>query len=280
MNMMMRRQVIIPAILFLITWITTLAAGAMQQGVDPIHSPSAILQGFPFAATLLSILLTHEMAHYLASVRHGVQVTLPFFIPAPSFIGTFGAFIRTRSPILNKRALFDIGVSGPLAGFVVAIGAVWVGLHLSKVIETMPPEGISLGSSLLFSFLSWMVVGTLPEHSDILLHPVAFAGWIGLFITAMNLLPIGQLDGGHIAYAVFGQKHRLISKLAVVSLVGFGLLGWPGWFVWAGLTFILGLGHPPMVDEAVPLDPVRRKIGWFALAVLLLTFIPIPFSGL
>jgi membrane-associated protease RseP (regulator of RpoE activity) len=278
--MMLQRQVIIPVILFLITWITTLAAGAMQQGVDPIRSPSAILQGFPFAATLLSILLTHEMAHYLASVRHGVQVTLPFFIPAPSFIGTFGAFIRTRSPILNKRALFDIGVSGPLAGFVVAIGAVGVGLHLSKVIETMPPEGISLGSSLLFSFLSWIVVGTLPEHADILLHPVAFAGWIGLFITAMNLLPIGQLDGGHIAYAVFGQKHRLISKLAVASLVGFGLLGWPGWFVWAGLTFILGLGHPPMVDEAVPLDPVRRKIGWLALAVLLLTFIPIPFSGL
>lgn len=266
-------------LLFLATIFTTLLAGTLQQGVNIFQNPSGLVRGIPFSFTLLAILLTHEMGHYLTSRYHGVGATLPYFIPAPSIIGTFGAFIRMTSPILNKRALLDIGASGPIAGFVVAIVAVAVGLHYSAVVETQTLEGMKLGTPLIFSFISELMIGSIPEGSDVLLHPIAFAGWIGMFVTALNLIPIGQLDGGHVVYAVLGQRHRIVSLVMIPILVLLGVYGWPGWLLWAFLPLIFGINHPPVVDSDSPLDPTRQIIGWVSLLIFILTFTPTPFMG-
>jgi membrane-associated protease RseP (regulator of RpoE activity) len=269
---------VVPAVLFVITLFTTLAAGAIQKGFNPLVQPSSLTAGIPFSFTLMGILLTHEMGHYLLSRYHRVGATLPYFIPSPSpLIGTFGAFIRMTQPILNKRALLDIGAAGPIAGFVVAIVAVAVGLTLSEVVETEGMEGIQLGAPLIFEWLSDLIVGDPGEGRDILLHPVAYAGWIGLFVTALNLIPIGQLDGGHVVYAVFGRYHRLISLGMIPTLLSFGYFFWGGWYVWAVLPLIFGLNHPPTVDSHIPLDLRRRQIGWTCLVMFVLCFTPEPF---
>lgn len=272
----------LPLLLFLLTILTTLMAGAMLKGVNPFSSPLAILVGLPFSATLLSILLIHEMGHYLTARHYNIQATLPHFIPAPPIpfiIGTFGAFIRMKSPIMERRALLEVGAAGPIAGFVVAVAATIVGLHWSTVTEKGFTVGMTLGEPLLFRLIShWLI--QIPPQSDILLHPVAFAGWIGLFITSLNLLPIGQLDGGHVGYAVFGERQRYISLTMVGILLGLGLLGWKGWLFWAALTAVLGIGHPPVVDAHLPLGRRQRWIAWISLAIFLVTFIPMPFSFL
>ena len=264
-------------LLFITTIFTTLLAGALQQGTDVFRNPSHLVRGIPFSFTLMAILLTHEMGHYLASRYHRVAATLPYFIPAPSIIGTFGAFIRMTSPIMNKRALMDIGAAGPIAGFIVAIAAVAVGLKFSTVIETQAVGGLQLGSPLIFTLISDLTLGPIPENADVLLHPIAFAGWIGLFVTALNLIPIGQLDGGHIVYAIFGRRHRTVSRVMILILVLFGLYGWPGWLLWAVIPLIFGIRHPPLVDADTPLDGQRQAIGWISLAILILTFTPEPF---
>ncbi|MEK6683545.1 MAG: site-2 protease family protein [Nitrospirota bacterium] len=264
-------------LLFITTVFTTLLAGALQQGVNVFQHPDGLVQGFSFSFTLMAILLTHEMGHYLTSRYHGVGATLPYFIPAPSIIGTFGAFIRMTSPIVNKRALLDIGASGPIAGFVIAILAVAIGLHYSTVVETTTTAGMKLGAPLIFSLISEIVIGSIPDHYDVLLHPIAFAGWIGLFVTALNLIPIGQLDGGHVVYAVFGRRHRTISLIMIPVLILLGIYGWPGWFLWAVLPLIFGINHPPVMDSDRPLDRNRRIIGWISLAIFILTFTPTPF---
>lgn len=266
-------------LLFIATIFTTLLAGTLQQGINVFQDPSGLVRGIPFSFTLMAILLTHEMGHYLTSRYHGVGATLPYFIPAPSIIGTFGAFIRMTSPILNKRALLDIGASGPIAGFIVAIAAVAVGLHYSTVVETPTLEGLKLGSPLIFSLISDLMIGPVPEGSDVLLHPVAFAGWIGMFVTALNLIPIGQLDGGHVVYAVLGRWHRIVSLAMIPILILMGMYGWPGWYLWAFLPLIFGLNHPPVLDSESPLDLTRQVIGWTSLAIFLLTFTPTPFMG-
>jgi membrane-associated protease RseP (regulator of RpoE activity) len=225
----------------------------------------------------MAILLTHEMGHYLTSRYHGVGATLPYFIPAPSIIGTFGAFIRMTSPIVHKRALLDIGASGPIAGFIVAIFAVAIGLHYSTVVETPTMEGMKLGSPLIFSLISQIIIGPIPDHSDVILHPIAFAGWIGMFVTALNLIPIGQLDGGHVVFAVLGRRHRVISLGMIPILFLLGITGWPGWFLWAILPLIFGINHPPVMDSDSPLDRNRQIIGWISLAIFVLTFTPTPF---
>jgi len=265
--------------LFIATIFTTLLAGALQQGAEIFQHPAELARGIPFSFTLMAILLTHEMGHYLTSRYHGVSATLPYFIPAPSIIGTFGAFIRMTSPILNKRALIDIGASGPIAGFVVAIAAVAVGLHFSQVVEVSTLEGMKLGTPLIFAIISNLMIGPIPIDHDVLLHPVAFAGWIGLFVTALNLIPIGQLDGGHVVYAVFGRRHRTISMIMIPILILFGIYGWPGWFVWAVLPLIFGINHPPVLDTDRPLSLSRQIIGWVSLAIFVLTFTPTPFMG-
>ncbi len=234
----------------------------------------------------MTILLVHELSHYLASKKHRTQATLPYFIPAPSIIGTFGAFIKMKSPITTRNALIDIGASGPIAGFVVSVIACVVGLDLSEIvrIDHIEEGALSLGESILFSFLTKLVLGVTPEHHDILLHPVAFAGWIGLFVTSLNLIPIGQLDGGHIAFAILGDRHRYVSILliAVLALLGLGSLvgfaGWEGWLVWAVLMLVLGIKHPPVMYREVRLDPKRKFIGLLTLVIFIVTFIPSPFT--
>jgi membrane-associated protease RseP (regulator of RpoE activity) len=260
---------------------TTLFAGALLNGVIPWEQPEKIYLGLPFSLTLLLILLTHEMSHYVASRKHNVSATLPYFIPAPSIIGTFGAIIKMKPPIPNRRSLIDIGASGPIGGFIVAVVAAIIGLTLSEVKPTGEiQEGLAFGSSILFNYLSKIVLNIDPEKYDVILHPVAFAGWIGLLVTSLNLLPIGQLDGGHIIYALFGEKHEMISKGTIPVLILMGFIYWPGWIIWAVLMIILGYRHPPVVSPHIQLNRERKLIGWISLVIFILTFTPMPVRGM
>lgn len=272
----------LPAILFLITVFTTLLAGSYQEGGDPFRRPADLVKGIPFSFTLMSILFVHEMGHYVTSKYYGVKTTLPYFIPgpwAPFGIGTFGAFIRMRSPILRKNALLDIGAAGPIAGFVVSIFAVGVGLYSSRIVEIQEGNALlRLGDPLMFTFLAHFLGKVPPAGYDVALSSVAFAGWFGLFVTSMNLLPIGQLDGGHIAYALLGRKQRFLSIGMVATLIILGVIGWPGWYIWAILISFLGLQHPPTIDEDVPLDLKHQLIGWGSIALFVVTFMPVPFK--
>ncbi|MBI2081113.1 MAG: site-2 protease family protein [candidate division NC10 bacterium] len=263
-------------LLFVATLLTTLFVGALHQGADPLSDPRTLAAGLPFAATLLAILGVHELGHYFTAKAYGIRVTLPYFIPAPIGLGTFGAFIRMKSPVTDRRALLDVGIAGPLAGLVLAIPAVLVGLRLSTVVPAQG-AGLGLGSSLLFLLLQAIAVGPIPDGLDILLHPVAFAGWIGLFVTALNLLPIGQLDGGHIAYALLGRRHRQVAMGTAALLVALGIFFWQGWLVWAVLAMAMGFQHPPPLDDVTPLDARRRLLALGAFALLLLLITPAPF---
>jgi membrane-associated protease RseP (regulator of RpoE activity) len=268
-------------LLFILTLLSTLSAGAMWAGVNLLQEPGKIYRGLPFALSLMIILLSHELSHYFTSKKHGVKATLPYFIPAPTIIGTFGAFIKMKSPIATRKSLIDIGASGPIAGFIVSLIAVVIGLSMSKVVPVPQTEGgLNLGDSILFSFLSNIILGVVPASHDILLSPVAFAGWIGFFVTSLNLIPVGQLDGGHIAFALLGEKHVFLSNFLIVVMIPLGLLLWEGWIFWAILLLILGLRHPPIVYWEVPLDNKRRFIGWLSIIIFVLTFIPIPFKVL
>ena len=268
-------------VLFAATFLTASMASALNQGVDIFSHPLAIYAGFPFAITVMMILLFHESGHYLLARAHGVDATLPFFLPAPPIFlfGTFGAFIRMRSLPQDRRALFDIGAAGPWAGFLVAVPAVIIGLQLSEVRPLGPAEGgLILGDSLLFSWLTHLVLGVNPDKVTVLLHPIALAGWFGLLVTCFNLLPVGQLDGGHVAYAVFGRHHRWIARgiLTFVLVLGFG--GWAGWFVWAIMFLVLGLDHPPTWDPVTRLDRRRLIAAALTLGMLIVTFMPEPIS--
>lgn len=277
----------LPLLLFVLTIGTTLWAGAYNLRAKPrqgawdflISDPALLLNGIPFAGTLLGILVTHEFGHYLLSRYHRVPAAFPFFIPGPPhFIGTFGAIIRMRSPIMNRKALFDIGVAGPIAGFVVAVVALIVGLSLSRIVPRESVYGLQLGEPLLLKFFAWFILGSVPGTYDIVLHPIAFAAWFGLFITALNLIPLGQLDGGHVAYALFGSHQRTLALTIIPILLVLGFWGWPGWILWAGLAGLVGITHPPVVDPGAVLGRGRIWVGWGALAIFILTFAPVPFS--
>ncbi len=272
-------------VLFLLTFISTVIVGAYYEGVIELREPFKIVikhpleiyKGLPFSLTLMIILLSHEFSHYVASKKNHVEATLPYFLPAPTMFGTLGAFIKMKSPITTKNALMDIGASGPIAGFIVSVIATVIGLFLSKVMPIPKAEGlISFGDSLLFAGLSKLIVGTPPANYDVFLHPIAFAGWIGFFVTSLNLIPIGQLDGGHIAYALLGEKHEKISKILIGVLILLGFFVHEVWLVWAALLIILGLRHPPIIYSTIPLDPKRKIIGWMALIIFIVTFIPVP----
>ncbi|MBN2688482.1 MAG: site-2 protease family protein [Deltaproteobacteria bacterium] len=263
--------------LFVATLVTTLIAGALQQGVNVLNDPLSIWQGIPFSFSLIIILGTHELGHYIMSRRHHVDVTLPYFIPAPSFIGTFGAVIKLKSPLYDRRTLLDIGVAGPFAGLIVAVPILAVGLSLSEIVPYSGEEGIRLGTCLLFSIMNWIINGPMPENASLMLHPVAFSGWIGLLVTALNLLPVGQLDGGHVAYAIFGRRQRLIARVFMAILLFLGALGWTGWFVWFALLLFIGIDHPPVTYGWIGLDGKRRLAGWIAIIVFAVTFMPAPF---
>jgi membrane-associated protease RseP (regulator of RpoE activity) len=277
----------LPTVLFLLTVFTTLWAGAYQAYNGPVRgplnfllaSPETLWRGIPFAGALLFILTTHELGHYVLSKIHRVPASLPLFIPGPPhFIGTFGAIIRMRGPILSRRALFDIGVAGPLAGFIVAVVALIVGLSLSTVVDRTATHGLQLGEPLLLQLMSWLVIGPLPPEADVVLHPIGFAAWFGLFVTSLNLLPIGQLDGGHVAYALWGRRQRTLAMVFLPILLVLGFIGWPGWFLWAFMAGLWGLGHPPVIDPHVPLGRNRTIVGWIAFVVFVVTFAPVPFS--
>lgn len=270
----------IHVLLFVLTFMTTTMAGTMLNGIIPWEQPEKIYLGLPFSLTLLLILMTHELSHYFASRMHNVTATLPYFIPAPSIIGTFGAVIKMKPPIPDRRSLIDIGASGPIGGFIIAVIACIAGLSMSDIRPAGElQQGISFGSSILFDLLSKIVLNIDPEKYDVLLHPIAFAGWIGLLVTSLNLLPVGQLDGGHIVYALFGEKHRIISILTIPVLIVLGILYWPGWWIWAAMMIFLGYKHPPVVYPYIQLDQKRKITGWICFIIFVLTFTPMPVQG-
>jgi len=279
-----------PILFFLTTLATTTFCGAIHQNINLLEDPWKFYQGLPFSLTLLAILGTHEFGHYGVARYHGVPVTLPYFVPAPSLIGTFGAFIRIKSLVPNRRVLFDIGVAGPIAGFIVAVPAVVIGLLLSEVRPATDVTGIGLGSSLLFNGLVSLILGVTPATHDVLLHPMAFAGWIGFLVTAFNLIPAGQLDGGHMVYALFGRWHRVMTIGCILALLPLGWW-WLGWWVWALVIFLfsgplvawrqgwrVAFVHPPLIDETTPLSPAQKWVALAALCIFLLTFPPVPFT--
>ncbi len=248
--------------------------------------------GLPFALAFIGILLGHEMGHYLAARRHGVPVSLPYFIPFPpyfSIVGTLGAFIRLRGPMMRRSVLFDIGVAGPLASFLLSLPLLFVGLRLSEPVPAADAglypflvhfagEPIRIGSNAVLQSAAVLGVPGFEPGSAIVLHPLAFAGWLGIFVTALNLIPLGQLDGGHILYAVAGDLQRHLGRAFILILVLLGLVWW-GWWLWAVVVLFLGRGrvaHPPVLVEGIPLGRGRKILGWTALALFVLSFSPAP----
>ncbi|UCC66325.1 MAG: site-2 protease family protein [Deltaproteobacteria bacterium] len=252
-------------ILFLLTIFSTLLIG-----------------GVIYSLSVISILLAHEMGHYLASRRYRVSSSLPYFIPFPlPPFGTLGAIIRTRNVIPHRRALFDIGAWGPLFGLSLAIPAVVVGLLLSEVtdVSQLPANSMALGNSPMFSVLQRLVLGSLPPDTDVILHPIAYAGWVGLFITSLNLLPAGQLDGGHIIYSLFGPYSKVIFRLTLLGITLICLIYNLGWLLLVIVLLFIGYRHPPPLDDHTPLDQRRKITGIFAFCILFTTFTPIPFPN-
>ena len=283
---------LLPTGLFLLTSFTTLWAGAYQDHPDLFHPflgawtllterPGELMNGIPFALTLLLILGTHELAHFVCSKIHRVPASWPLFIPGlPIMVGTFGAIIRVRGPILERKALFDIGISGPLAGFVVAIVALLIGLrwsHVESDVNTTTPFFVG-GSLLLDLVMSWMM-GDLPNGASVNLHPIAEAAWFGLFVTCLNLIPIGQLDGGHVAYAMWGERQRGIAYAALPILLVLGYFGWHGWLLWVGMAGLLGFSHPSIPRPESTLGPVRMWLGYATVVLFFLIFPPFPISS-
>jgi membrane-associated protease RseP (regulator of RpoE activity) len=267
-------------ILFFLTFISTTAAGTLQLGLNPLSSIAIFLKGLPFSLTLIFILLSHELGHFFVSKYYHVAVTLPYFIPAPSLIGTFGALIKIKAPMPNRKVLFDIGIAGPLTGIIVCLPILIYGLSHSKiVISPTVSEGIVLGECLLLKVLTNLIWGNLPQNANLILHPTAFAGWLGLFVTALNLIPASQLDGGHIAYAVLNKGwHKLISRFIVIFLMILGIFAWLGWLVWAVLLLAIGLHHPEPIDVNPYLGGKRIALSVLTLSIFILTFIPVPFK--
>lgn len=248
--------------------------------VKIFDDPQIIFLSIIYAVVLLGILLGHELGHFLSCQYYRINATLPYFIPAPTLIGTLGAFIKIKSPITRKQQLFDIGVAGPLSGFILSVPTLIYGLSLSKAVPALPrEESLIFGEPLLLKIAGSFIFKNVPPDFDIVLHPVAFAGWVGIFVTALNLFPVGQLDGGHVAYALLGPKSRNIAKIFIGAFIIMGVFFWTGWFIWAFLILILGLKHPRVVDEEMPLSPSRKLIGFVVLVIFILSFIPEPIKG-
>ncbi len=300
-------------ILFVITVFSVMLAGATPEGPLPdtlggqlLALLQSIFTGWPFALSMLGILLAHEFGHYLVSRYHKTPATLPYFIPFPlSPLGTMGAAILMKGVPKNKRILFDIGVAGPLAGMIVAIPVLFLGLSMSTLGFVDPsPNSFIEGNSLIYLFAKYAVFGKfLPEPAsfngispflywvryfftgqpsplggtDVFIHPVAFAGWAGLLVTALNLVPAGTLDGGHVVYSLFGEKARKAFPflIAIMAVLGFF---WSGWWLWAFLLFWLGRVNADTLDQITPLDPGRRKVALLVIVLFVLVFTPVPFS--
>ena len=267
-------------LLFLLTVLTTLFAGSLWQSEDLLDALLNLQRGIPFSFSLLCILGAHELGHFFTAKRLGIDTTLPYFIPFPHFIGTFGAVIRIRSPIPNKKALVLMGAAGPLSGMVVAIPLVIVGLKLSTVVPMEEVTGgLIIGSSIMFSLLERVFIKGVSDTQGVFLHPVAFAGWLGMFVTGLNLLPIGQLDGGHITYSIFGRSHRQLGLVFLGMLVAFGIVfRFLGYAFFGILILLVGFRHPPPLDDVTPLSFVHKAVAALAMVVLVMTFVPQPFT--
>ena len=270
-------------LLFALTIVTTTWAGAAHQGVNLLRDPGRFSAGLPYSLGLLAILGVHELGHYFMARRHGIHVTPPYFIPVPMALGTFGAFIQMRSPVQDRRALFDVAVAGPLAGLAVAIPALLIGLRSSTVIpSSVPVEGMmggtSVGSSVLFALVAKLSLGPTLEYGHVLqLSPLAFAGWLGLLVTALNLLPIGQLDGGHMSSAMFGRRTSgAIGSIAMWTLLLLAVFVWPGLMMWALLVFFIAGTSVPPLNDLTPLTPNRQWIGYATFGILALILAPLP----
>jgi membrane-associated protease RseP (regulator of RpoE activity) len=246
----------------------------------PMPLPALILHGLWYSGTILAILGCHELGHYFACRYYDVDASLPFFLPFPSFTGTLGAFIRIKEPIPTKRMLFDIGIAGPIAGFVVAVPALFIGIALSHVVR-LPADfaGYEMGEPLLFKAATALIWGTIRDGYSLNMHPIAFGAWFGLLATALNLFPVGQLDGGHVSYAVLGRKSTYVTigtLLVIMALAFFHRT----WVVWSGLMvimlFMFGPHHPRVFDEHVPLDRNRLILAVFAVVMFVLCFTPAP----
>ncbi len=263
------RRIALPVILFLATCVTTYQVGEALAG-------PAIL----YAAPLMLTLLCHEFGHYLQARRYHVPASLPYFIPLPSPpLGTMGAVIAMRGNMGNRKSLFDIGISGPLAGLVPALICCVVGLQLSNVVPARHGPG-EFGEPLLFKFLAAWLIGPVPEGQTIGAHPLAFAGWVGIFITALNLIPISQLDGGHVLYALLRKKAHIVATILLAAAIVAVLLTQNyGWFLMLFLLVMIGPNHPPTGDDDMPLGTGRTILGWLTLSFVIIGFTPTPFSG-
>lgn len=292
------------AVLLVATVLTTLVAGAnwrFDQFLGQLVSSfggavgsasvgellrELVVRGGQFSVALLLILGAHECGHYVMARRYGMLVTPPFFLPAPiPPIGTFGAVIRIRSPMMHRRALLDIGLAGPVAGVLVALPILAYGLSQSQFVLTEYVQrhvGAQFGHSFLTWVLTRLIVGT-PEPGYVLNwlgHPLAWAGWIGLLVTMLNLIPVGQLDGGHVVYALVGRRQRRVAYFFLGVLLALAYTQWPGWAIWCVvMTLLMRVAHPPVVLEDVPLGARRRVIGWAAMAFFMLVFMPAPVAG-
>lgn len=306
-----RTRWVVHVLLFLATLFTTHMAGAMLAGVDPLSTdvfrwngvwipyPTGVdwglmSEGTTFSLAFLGILMAHEMGHYLTARRHRVRVTPPFFIPFPAYwsiVGTLGAFIRIKGPTVRRSILFDIGAGGPLASFAVSIPLIWLGLArstpatgfadpLTPYIVPFAGQAVWIGNGLLFHAMAWLQLPGTVGHVPLVLHPLAFAGWLGLFVTMLNLLPVGQLDGGHILYALSGRLQRRASRLFLLALLPLGFL-WAGWWVWAAAVLLINrarLAHPPVLQPEAPVGRSRRMLGWVCVLIFLLTLVPVPIA--
>jgi membrane-associated protease RseP (regulator of RpoE activity) len=305
---------VVNLVLFILTLVSVIFAGSLNTFTGPANTAGEYIlgllrnmpNGLPFAAALLAILLAHEFGHYLAGRFHKTNVTLPYFIPLPiSPFGTLGAFIQLKEPPKNRRILLDIGIAGPLAGLMVAIPVLLLGLALSKVemLSPIPGQGVQMeGNSILYLLAKLVVFGQFLPHPasygnmspvlywiryfftgqpfpwggmDVVIHPIAFAGWAGLLVTALNLIPAGQLDGGHVLYVLLGHKARAFLPVILVALVLLGFV-WIGWWLWAFLIFLLGRLYAEPLDQITPLDSPRKAIAILGLVIFFLVFTPIP----
>lgn len=272
--------------LFIATFLTTLFVGALSEmGAQEITNPTLadLVLGLPYCLSLMLILGAHELGHYFAARHHNVPVTLPYFIPFPlPPIGTMGAFIQLKSPVKNRRALFDVGAAGPLAGLVFAIPILLYGLYISPV-EPLPTGGYLLeGNSILYALMKMLVKGQFYPTAthDVFLSSMAWAGWVGLLVTGLNLLPVGQLDGGHVSYVLFGSNARYFFWPVIIGLVVLTILtGTVTWLIWIGLLFYFGRRHAEPLDGVTELDPKRKALAIFTLLLFFLVFVPLPLQS-
>lgn len=286
-----RPRLWIHVLLLGLTVLTTLYVGAgmvESRPPDDLWWPLFhFWEGWPFALSLLSILLAHELGHYFTSRHHRVPASLPYFVPLPipeflgNVLGTMGAVIVMKGRIANRRVMLDIGAAGPLVGLIVAIPVLILGLSLSQVQPLPVEQAYSMeGNSLLYLLIKYAIFGRwLPgDGVDVFIHPVAFAAWAGLLVTSLNLIPAGQLDGGHVLYSLLGERAQRLTWPIILTLGALGLLVWPGWFLWAGLVFLFGQRHPGPLDTVTQLDTKRKIVAVVVLLVFVLTFTPIPLT--